>query len=122
MSSIANSATLITMSGLVLQVCSSILGLWLSTYLPLVNYQGTYQTLVIAGAVLGFVNVFIKPIVNLITLPLRLLTLGLFTIIINMFIIWMIDIIFLGDIFTWASLFWATVIVGILNLMFSSNQ
>ena len=110
------------MGGLILQVLSSVLGLWLVTYLPNVSYIGSFGTIAIAGLVLGFINVFIKPIVNLITFPLRLLTLGLFTLLINMFFVWLIDIVFLGNIFSLVSLFWATFIIVVLNLMFSQTS
>ena len=41
------------------------------------------STVVIAAALLGLINVFIKPILIIFTLPLNILTLGLFTFIIN---------------------------------------
>ena len=37
----------------------------------------------IAIAVIGLINVFIKPIITILTLPINILTLGLFTFIIN---------------------------------------
>ncbi|RIH90431.1 Mycobacterial 4 TMS phage holin, superfamily IV [Calidithermus terrae] len=37
----------------------------------------------LAGLVLGLVNTFIRPILLLLTLPINLLTLGLFTLVIN---------------------------------------
>lgn len=52
------------------------------------------KTIVLAGIVLGLVNFFIKPVIKVITFPLRMITLGLFGIIINMFIVWGIDILF----------------------------
>lgn len=35
------------------------------------------------GAVIGIINAFIKPVVKLLALPVRILTLGLFTLVIN---------------------------------------
>ena len=40
-------------------------------------------TALVAAAVLGFVNLFFKPILIFLTLPINILTLGLFTFIIN---------------------------------------
>lgn len=37
----------------------------------------------LAGAILGFLNLFFKPILILLTLPINILTLGLFTLVIN---------------------------------------
>jgi len=43
----------------------------------------TVQSLFIAGLVLGIVNAFIKPVLLLLTLPLTVLTLGIFVLVIN---------------------------------------
>lgn len=47
------------------------------------------QVALIAAAVFGIINVFLKPIVNIITLPLNLLTLGLFGIVVNAILFWL---------------------------------
>lgn len=47
-----------------------------------INVDGIEATL-IAAVVLGLVNTFVKPILLFLTLPINLLTLGLFTFIIN---------------------------------------
>jgi putative membrane protein len=47
----------------------------------------TLSTAVIAACVLGLINVFIRPIVVLLTLPLSILTLGLFYFCINAFLL-----------------------------------
>src|ERR1035437_6462188 len=42
----------------------------------------------IVGACLTLVNMFIKPIINILTLPLNIITLGLFSLVINGAIFW----------------------------------
>lgn len=42
-----------------------------------------FQTALLAAFVMGLVNIFIRPIILIFTLPLNLLTLGLFTFVIN---------------------------------------
>jgi putative membrane protein len=42
----------------------------------------------IAAAVLGLLNIFLKPIIRFASLPLRVLTLGLFSLVINGVILW----------------------------------
>ena len=42
-----------------------------------------YGAALIAGAVLGLVNAFIRPILKFFTFPITILTLGLFTLVIN---------------------------------------
>ncbi len=59
------------------------LGLWLaSKIVPGIAFDST-GTLVAAAIVLGFVNAFIRPILVILTLPITLVTLGLFLVVIN---------------------------------------
>lgn len=53
-----------------------------------------WQILVLTGSALGIANIFIKPFLKTIALPLRLITFGLFSFIINIAIIWLIDLVF----------------------------
>lgn len=46
------------------------------------------MTAAIVAVVLGFLNVIIKPILIILTLPINILTLGLFTFVINGFLFW----------------------------------
>lgn len=78
---------------------ASILGLYLATLLvPGVYIDGVgaqvWKSLALAGLVLGFLHIFIKPIIDLITLPLRILTLGLIGLVINIAIVEIVDILF----------------------------
>jgi putative membrane protein len=57
-------------------------------------------TALIAGACLGFINMIIKPILTLVTLPINLLTLGLFSIILNGLLFWALTAIVPGFIIT----------------------
>lgn len=78
-----------------------------------------WQALIFIGIVLGLINFFIKPILNLITLPLRILTLGLFSFFLEMLIIWILDLIFPEfKISGIVSLFWTSFIVWFLNFLF----
>lgn len=46
-------------------------------------FTGEWWKMIIIGAVFGIVNAFIKPLVTFFTIPLIILTLGLFTLIVN---------------------------------------
>jgi putative membrane protein len=48
-----------------------------------------FSTALIAAFVLGILNALVRPILLLFTLPLNILTLGLFTFVINAFILWL---------------------------------
>jgi len=49
-----------------------------------------YHALMIA-LVLGFINALIRPVLLLLTLPINILTLGLFTFVINALLIWFVS-------------------------------
>ena len=59
------------------------LGLWVaSEIVPGVNVNTT-GTLVIAAILLGIVNAIVRPVVFILTLPITILTLGLFLLVVN---------------------------------------
>ncbi|MDP3173263.1 MAG: phage holin family protein [Phenylobacterium sp.] len=59
------------------------LGLWLAAALiPGVSYSGV-GSLIVAALLLGIVNAFVRPVVFVLTLPLTLVTLGLFLLVVN---------------------------------------
>ncbi len=82
------------------------LGLWAaSRLLPGIHYDGGLLYLLLAGFVLGVVNLLVKPIVTLLSLPFVVLTLGLFFLVINGLMIWLVDFLLAGfrvDSFLWA--------------------
>lgn len=44
----------------------------------MISYVGGYQTLLLASLAIAIVNLFVRPIINLLLLPVHLVTLGLF--------------------------------------------
>lgn len=48
-----------------------------------------FQTALLAAIILGVINTFIKPLLLVLTAPINLLTLGLFTFVINAVILWL---------------------------------
>jgi putative membrane protein len=84
-----------------------------------IKFTKDWQILIFIGTVLGLINYFVKPLLNLITLPLRVLTLGLFSLIINMVIIFFLDVIFPEfEVKRLSALFFTALIVWLLNLFF----
>lgn len=60
------------------------LGLVAAAYLlPGIHWQGGLGALLVAGCVVGLINLLVKPVVTLLSCPLLLLTLGLFYLVIN---------------------------------------
>ena len=48
----------------------------------------SWTTALIVGLVLGFINTFIKPILAVLSIPINILTLGLFGLVLNALLFW----------------------------------
>lgn len=67
-----------------IDVVMTALALWLVTLIvPGVEVMGGVGAFVWVALVFMFVNAFISPVVKLLSLPLRILTLGLFSLLVN---------------------------------------
>lgn len=107
------------MNRLLVQIISAIVGLQIAIKLINgVSFSGDWETFLIAGAVLGLANFFIKPILDIITLPIRIITLGLFGLVVNMALIWGVEIfvpqLTIGGIIP---LFWTSIVISITNII-----
>ncbi len=84
------------------------LAIGISAYiLPGITVSGVVPALVLA-VVLGVINLFIRPLLVILTLPLSIITLGLFTLIINTLLIMLASALVPGvaiSNFLWAFLF-----------------
>ncbi|MBI4920086.1 phage holin family protein [Candidatus Azambacteria bacterium] len=58
-------------------------------FIPGVAYQYQFLSLLKIAAILALANVLLKPILKIIFSPLIFITLGFFTIVINIFILWL---------------------------------
>lgn len=65
----------------VLANCGAIL--LAAAVVPGIHYQGGWLYLLLVGLVIGLINLLVKPLVSLLSLPLVILTLGLFYLVIN---------------------------------------
>lgn len=71
------------MKGIILRTLIIMLGLFLaSSIVPGVQISGT-GSFILAALLLGLVNAFVRPIAFLLTLPLTLVSLGLFLLVLN---------------------------------------
>jgi putative membrane protein len=61
--------------------------LLVANYIPGITVEGFYPAF-IAAIVLGLLNLFVKPILFILTLPITILTLGLFMFVINATLFW----------------------------------
>lgn len=80
------------------------------------DYEDDYWILVVAGLVFGLTNLFLKPVVKWLALPIIVLTLGLALFAINLLMLYVTSWIVPGfDIETFVAGLWATVIVTAVN-------
>src|SRR5215831_13144827 len=64
--------------------------LWVATRLvPGVSYVGGWVPFLGVALVFGVVNAFIRPVAKLLTLPLIILTLGIFSFVVNGLMLWL---------------------------------
>jgi putative membrane protein len=64
--------------------------LWVATRIvPGISYTGDWRLLLLVALVFGVLNAAVKPILMLLTLPLLIVTLGLFTFVLNALMLWL---------------------------------
>jgi putative membrane protein len=84
-----------------------------------IEISGGFWSYVWVSAIFGFVNAIIGTIVRFITFPLIVLTLGLFSILVNAFLLWLTDLIsdsLTIDEFWWTTV-WAALVLSIVSFV-----
>ena len=79
------------MVGFLLRAAISALGLWVASQLFDGLHFTTTTKLVLAAVLLGVVNAFVRPLAFILTLPITVLTLGLFLLVLNALMLWITD-------------------------------
>ncbi len=59
------------------------------TFVPGITLHSGLLSVIWLALIFGLVNAFVRPLLNLLTCPLIILTLGLFTLLINTFLFWL---------------------------------
>lgn len=87
--------------------------LLMAYYLPGIAVSGFYAAL-IAALILGIINALIRPVLIILTLPVTILTLGLFTLVINALLFWFTSSIVEGFVVSgfWPA-FWGALIMWV---------
>jgi putative membrane protein len=71
------------MMGFLLRAVITAIGLWLASQWVSGVHLDSTTTLILAGILLGVVNAIVRPIAFVLTLPITILTLGLFLFVLN---------------------------------------
>lgn len=121
------------MGSFLLRAAVTGLALWVVTLIvPGISFVGGETTLqkvgiiFVVAVIFGFVNALIKPIVALLSIPLYILTLGLFHVVVNALMLWITAWItdhtthwgLHIDKFWWTAI-WAAIILSIVGWVFS---
>lgn len=84
-------------------------------YLPGIAVSGFYAAL-LAALVLGIINALIRPLLIILTLPINILTLGLFTLVINALLFWFTSTIVKGfEVAGFWPAFWGALIMWLVS-------
>ena len=73
----------------ILRLLITAAALWVAVkFVPGISFTGNPVLLLVVALVFGVVNTIVKPIVTLLSLPAVILTLGIFLLVINAFMLW----------------------------------
>lgn len=113
-----------------LQTVINAVALWVAAWaIPGISFENgstaqVIKTVVIVALIFGILNMFIKPLLKLISLPLIILTLGLFVFIVNALVLqltsWLagkFDLAFHVEHFFWDAIFGALIITFVSMLL-----
>lgn len=76
------------------------------------------KALILAALILGILNAILRPILIILTLPINILTLGLFTLVINGFLLYVVSGLVSGfEIASFWRAFWAGLLISIVNAL-----
>ena len=102
------------MTGFILRAAISALGLWVATRWVDGLRVDDAMTLLLAGALLGIVNGFVRPLAIILTFPITLVTLGVFLLVVNAgmlsLVAWILPGFFVAGFW---SAFWGALIVSL---------
>lgn len=97
----------------------NIAGIIFTAYI-IIGFDVTAMGAIVGSIVLGFINATIRPLILLLTLPLNLLTLGLFTFVINGLMLWLVSMFVRGfEIQNFVTAFFAALILTVISSVIS---
>lgn len=101
---------------LLLRWILSALSLMLVTYLVPGIAVASFYSALWAALVLGLINALVRPVLILLTLPVNILTLGLFTLVINALLFWLASSVVKGfNVSGFWPAFWGALAVSVIS-------
>jgi len=75
---------------ILLSIVANAVALLVTAYVvPGITFAGSWVQLLVAGAIFGLLNLIVRPIALLLSVPLLVLTLGLFYFVLNGILLWL---------------------------------
>ena len=84
------------MNSFIIRLILNAVGLWVTTLLPIgimIGSNNYLVTLLVVALIFGIVNALVKPLLTILTLPLTIITLGIFLLVINALMLLLTDFI-----------------------------
>ncbi len=102
--------------GFLVRALVNALAIWLATEIVPGIEARSWATVAAAALVLGLVNAIVRPVLLVLTLPLTLVTLGLFLFVLNALCLWLTSVIVPGfEVHGFWPAFWGALIVSALS-------
>lgn len=108
---------------LILQIASNALAIYVAAEVVpgFTLSENSFVALLTMGLILGLINFFVKPLLKLLSTPIILFTFGLFTIVINIAMLFLldyaVDALYISGF--WAA-FWAMIVISAVNFFIGS--
>ena len=86
---------------------------------PGIRYDNP-EGLLVGTLLLSLLNVFIRPVLTILSFPLLIVTLGLFTIVINAVLLYFVGRMKYFHVDTFGAAIWGAIVIGIISLLLNS--
>ena len=113
------------MRRLIVRLFVNALALYIAVrFVPGISAEGGVGTFVLVALILGVANVLVRPLLTILSCPLLILTLGLFSLVINALILWLAGSVAAGlgldfRVDGFVPAFWGGLVVALVNWVMS---
>jgi len=102
------------LAGLIIRFLFGVAGLWVAAHVVQGISYDSVGSLIAAAALLGVINAVVRPILVILTLPITVLTLGLFLLVINALTLGLTALLLHGfHVHGFGAAFWGALIVSV---------
>ena len=109
------------MQNLIIRLFVNAVALWVAARLvDGIDLSGEFAPVLLVAAVFGFVNTLLKPLIMLLSLPFVILTLGLFTLVVNALMLMLTAALVASlSVTDFLAALWGSLLISLVSLLFS---